>query len=155
MSDITITQSVEIDRPAADAWAVLSDYRRDVDWRAGVVAMAPDHDGPVRPGTVTTEDLRLAGRVWHNVGEVTAVDPGRRLAWRTTEGADARGARAVEPLTPTRCRVQLDLVATPHGPERLFRPLLARMLRKNLAGDVERLRALVESSASRAGRSAA
>ena len=35
------------------------------------------------------------------------------------------------------------MVVRPHGPERLLRPVLARMLRTNLRGDLERLRTLV------------
>lgn len=143
---IAITESIEIDRPAAEAWAVVADYRRDVDWRTGVVAMAPDPAGPVRPGTTTSEDIRLAGRTWHNDGEVTEVGPGTRFAWRTTSGADADGARAVEALGPDRCRVRLTLAVRPHGTERLMRPLLARLLRRNLVADLARVAALVEST---------
>jgi uncharacterized membrane protein len=139
MSPIALTASAEVDRPAAVAWAVVADYRRDPEWRTGVLAMAPDPPGPVAAGTTTSEDIRVAGRTWHNEGVVTELAPGERVAWRTTSGADAEGSRAVAALGPDRCRVTLTLTVRPHGAERLLRPLAARQLRRTLARDLVRL----------------
>ena len=144
MSTIRIESAIEIPYPAAEAWAVVSDYRRDPEWRSGVEEMIPEPRAPVRPGTITHETLRLLGRTWHNDGVVTEVIEGRSFAWRTTDGADAHGSRRVEALDTDRCRVQLELFVVPHGAEHLLRPVLARMLRHNLRGDVERLRAMIE-----------
>ncbi|HEX5616606.1 MAG TPA: SRPBCC family protein [Acidimicrobiia bacterium] len=144
MSEIRITAAVTIDRPAADVWAVLADYRRDPEWRTGVEAMTPDPLDLVRPGTTTREVLRLLGRTWRNDGVVTDVVDGRSFAWRTTVGADAHGSRRVETLDRGRCRVHLELVVVPHGGEHLLRPVLTRVLRRNLRVDVERLRVLIE-----------
>lgn len=147
MREIQLSEHIEIDRPAAEAWAVVADYRRDPEWRTGVVTMAPEPVDLVAVGTTTAEELRMARRTWHNDGVVTAVEPGVRFAWRTTEGADASGSREVEGLGRDRCRVRLTMVVRPHGPERLLRPVLARMLRTNLRGDLERLRTLVRTAA--------
>lgn len=68
----------------------------------------------------------------------------RPRSWRTTEGAVAHGAREVRALDPGRCAVRLDLEVTPTGVNRILAPLLGRMLARNLTGDVERLRTLVE-----------
>lgn len=143
MSAITLSETLDLDVPAAVAWAVVSDYRRDPEWRAGVLAMVPSPPGPVVPGTTTVERIRVAGRTYRNDGEVTAVGPDRRFEWRTTAGAVASGARVVEVLDEARCRVRLDLCVTPTGPNRLLAPLLRRVLRRNLAADVHRLAALV------------
>ena len=147
MREIQLAAHIDIDRPAAEAWAVVADYRRDPEWRTGVVTMAPQPPHPVTVGTTTAEELHMAGRTWHNDGEVTAVEAGVRFSWRTTRGADASGSREVEALGPDRCRVRLAMVVRPHGPERLLRPVLARMLQKNLLGDLERLRTLVAAAA--------
>jgi hypothetical protein len=85
--------------------------------------MAPSPAGPVAPGVITVEILRFA--------------------WRTIRGADADGARTVSPSGPGRCRVQLDLRVRPRGAQRLLTPLLRWMLRRNLHGDVQRLRRYV------------
>lgn len=146
-NSFTIIHTTELDAPPEDVWAVVADYRCDPQWRAGVISMTPSPVGPVSPGTTTSEELRLGGKVWHNDGEVTSVDPGRRFAWRTTRGARARGARAVEPIGNGRSRVELELTVTPKGVERVMAPVLRRMLDRNLAGDLDRLRSVVEAAA--------
>ncbi|MGY1814083.1 SRPBCC family protein [Blastococcus sp. SYSU D00820] len=142
---VRLREDVVVDRPAAVVWALVADYGRDPEWRAGVVTMAPSTAGPVVPGTTTAEVLRFGGRTLRNAGEVLTVDPGRRFTWRTTSGAPARGARTVEPLDERRCRVTCELTVTPRGAERLFRRPLAALLRRTLAGDVARLKALAEA----------
>ena len=62
-------------------------------------------------------------------------------------GAVAHGARQVTPINAGHCRVQLELHVTPTGLNRLFAPMLKKVLAKGLAGDVERLRNLVEAEA--------
>jgi uncharacterized protein YndB with AHSA1/START domain len=140
----TITATTTIDRPAEAVWAIVADYGRDPEWRAGVETMAPDPAGEVRLGTTTAEVMHLAGRTYHNDGEVTDVEPGARFAWRTTSGADADGSRAVRPLDEGRCEVTLVLNVRAHGAQRLLQPLLVSMLRRGQRADLARLADLVE-----------
>lgn len=139
MGTIEITDTITLPCSADRAWAVLADYSQDVRWRTGVLSMTAEPAGPVVPVADTTEHLRLAGKVWENVGTVLDVDTGRRFTWRTVRGADADGAREVVPLDDDGCEVRLELRVRPHGVERLFAPLLARLLRRNLERDLERL----------------
>lgn len=143
---IDLSAEADIARPAEAAWAVVADYRLDPQWRRGVRRMEPSPAGPVTVGTTTDEVLRLAGSTYRNLGVVTAVTEGSVFAWRTTEGADANGSRKVTPLADDRCRVRLTLTVQVTGVQRLIAPLLSRMLRRNLFGDVERLRELLELS---------
>jgi uncharacterized protein YndB with AHSA1/START domain len=135
-----------IDRPAVDVWSVLADYEQDPRWRRGVETMAPSTCGPAVDGTTTDEVLRLGGRTYRNHGEVVRVEAGRRLEWRTTDGADANGSRTVTPVSDGRSEVELCLEVRPHGLERLLQPVLARMLRKGLHQDLGRLKALLETA---------
>ena len=147
MSTITLIHETDIDAPAAVAWRVVADYTRDVDWRSGVLAMVPTPTGLVQVGTTTAEDMKVAGRTYRNNGEVVAVDPGSRFEWRTTAGAIAHGSRQVTSTDLDRCRVRLELHVTPTGLNRLFAPVLEKVLDKGWAGDIERLRHLVEAEA--------
>lgn len=150
----TITMSTTVQAPPSAVWATIADYGRDPEWRRGVETMAPSPAGLVVPGTTTAEVLRLGGRTYRNDGLVTSVHPGQRFAWRTTSGADAEGSRSVRPLTDDRTEVVLVLDVRPHGIERLLQPLLVRMLRRTMAGDLERLATLVEAEVRGAGREA-
>jgi uncharacterized protein YndB with AHSA1/START domain len=144
---IDLTHTHDIPAPAATVWAVLADYTRDPEWRTGVEVMQPDPAGPARPGTTTHEVMRLGGRTYVNDGVVDEVDPGRRLTWHTTEGADASGARMVESLPEGTCRVTLTLRVRPHGVEAFMAPVIRHMLDRNLRRDLQALGALVAADA--------
>jgi uncharacterized membrane protein len=147
VAPIDLSTATEVEAPAALVWAILADYARDPYWRRGVVSMVPAPAGEARAGTTTAETLRLAGRTWRTAGLVTALEPGRRLEWRTTAGAVASGARLVEPAGEGRSRVTLVLRVHPAGAERLAAPLLRRVLARGLRRDAESLRRLAERSA--------
>ncbi|MBW0135985.1 SRPBCC family protein [Pseudonocardia abyssalis] len=145
--NIDIGEQLDVDRPAAEVWAVVADYAHDPQWRGGVTAMDPTPAGAVRVGQRTDERMRFAGRAYRNAGVVEAVGPGRRFAWRTTAGVDAEGARSVEETGVGTCTVKLELRVRPHGIERLLAPVLRVALRRGLRGDLARLGALVEAGA--------
>jgi uncharacterized protein YndB with AHSA1/START domain/uncharacterized protein with PQ loop repeat len=144
--DIDFGTTVDIDRPAQDVWALLADYGRDPQWRAGVLSMRADPPGRAAPGTTTAEVMRFAGRTLRNDAEIVRVGPGHELAWRTTSGVDAHGVRAVEPRGPERCRVRLATRVRPHGPGRVLAPLAHLLLQRRITGDGRRLRALAEGA---------
>jgi hypothetical protein len=148
---IALQAEVVIDRAAEHAWAVLADYGRDPEWRRGVVTMAPEPACPVRVGTTTAEVLGVAGRTYRNGGVVTAVEPGIRFTWTTTSGVVADGSRAVEALSPGRCRVRIEQCVHPRAAQRMLVPLLRVLLRRTLAGDVRRLKTLVEAGPAASG----
>lgn len=136
------TATATIERPAEEVWAILADYERDPEWRAGVETMAPSTAGPAVVGTTTDEVLHLGGRTYRNGGVVHAVEPGTRLEWRTTSGADAEGSRTVRPTGAGTCEVTLELRVRYHGTQRLLAPVLTPMLRKGLHADLATLAAL-------------
>lgn len=147
MTTITLVHETDIAAPAALAWRVVADYARDVEWRSGVLRMVPSPPGLVRVGTTTAEEMKVAGKTYRNDGEVVSVEQGSRFEWRTTAGAVAHGARQVTSIDPGRCRVGLELHVTPSGVNRLLAPMLTKVLDKGLAGDLVRLRSLVEAEA--------
>jgi uncharacterized protein YndB with AHSA1/START domain len=142
-----ILETLDIDASAAAVWTVLADYARDPEWRADVSEMRPEPAGPAVDGTVTHEVMKVGGRTYRNTGLVERVDPGRRLEWRTTAGADAHGSRTVEPLGDHRCRVTMDLHVVPHGVNRVLAPVLRPILVKGLRRDLQALATLVAAPA--------
>ncbi|MDP2290998.1 MAG: SRPBCC family protein [Actinomycetota bacterium] len=147
MTAIHFSETVDIDVDAEHAWRIVADYSHDHRWRTGVISMTSSPTGLVDTGTTTLELMKLAGRSYRNAGIVTSVEPGVRFTWRTVEGASASGSRSVTALADDRCRVSLELTVTPKGIDRLFRPITARMLARNLRRDSDALRSLVESAA--------
>jgi uncharacterized protein YndB with AHSA1/START domain len=144
---IVLRVQAELDEPAERVWTVLGDYRRDPQWRAGVSTMDPKPPGPAEVGQTTDEHLRFGGRSYRNGGRVETVGPGRSLTWRTTSGVDANGGRAVDELPGGRSRVRMEITVRPHGTDRLLAPVLRVLLRRRMAADIGRLRAVAAGAA--------
>jgi uncharacterized protein YndB with AHSA1/START domain len=136
--------SIQVAARPEDVFAVLGDYRQDPRWRRGVVTMRPQPPGPARAGTTTGEVIRFMGITTRTPGQVTAVVPGELLAWRA-EGARlaAVGTRRVE-RAPDGGRVTLTTEIRLRGAWRAFEPLLTLVYKRQLRGDLTRLKNLIE-----------
>lgn len=139
---ISISQTIDIHADSSRVWAIISDYSKDQLWRQGVISMESTPVGTVEVGTTTREVITVAGRTWTNLGVVTTVEPQRKFAWRTTDGAHASGSRQVLSVVNGYCRVTLDLRVTPTGLDRVTAPIAGLLLRRNLRKDCDALRAI-------------
>ena len=102
-------------------------------------------------GTHGRERMRLGPRTYDAEFEVSAVEPDRRIAWRVAGGVPFSGELALE-LTPMGDdRTQAIYVGTLRmkGIWRLLEPLMAREMQAGPARELERLKALVESTEAR------
>lgn len=144
MPTIDLTARATIDAPAQEVWAVLADCTNDTRWRGGVVEMSQSTSGPVVLGTTTHETMRTLGSTLRTVTAVTQVKPGRSFRWVAVEGLDLEGARHLaESAGGQQSVVCLELRYTTRGfGQRLFFPLMSRMLARTLDGDARRFRAL-------------
>ena len=151
MNAISVSSSVRLMAPSELVWGIIADYRFDAEWREGVVSMTQDTLGVVVDGTRTVEEFTMLGQRMINIGIVDGVEPGRRFHWRTVEGTDAEGTRAVVPGAGGSCTIELTLTSRPRGAaENILRPLLRPALQKSLDRSLERLRPMVERSAAQA-----
>jgi uncharacterized protein YndB with AHSA1/START domain len=78
-------RTIVIARPQADVYAFFADAENDKRWRSGVVLIR--REGPLAVGTRYTQ--RIAGPGGRQVPadvEITALDPGTRVAFRGVAG---------------------------------------------------------------------
>ena len=137
---------VQIQRPPASVWDVVSDYESDRRWRKGITEMTPDVDGPPRVGTHVREVLRLGGRSYTTETTVTEAGPGLSysFAGAGTSGV-VRGRRSVRAGdAPGSAVFSYEVELEPQGMPRGVAPVLAWWLRHSLRRDLGRLRALIE-----------
>lgn len=144
MTTIEIRVQTDYAADPAVVWAVLADYRRDAEWREGVVSMTQSTPGTVVEGTTTVERFRMLGTRSTNHAAVSDVRAGRGFRWSTLSGVDAEGRRELEPTDDGGTRVRLELDLRPHGIEWLVRPILHAALTRAHERSLERLRPLVE-----------
>lgn len=128
-----------------DVFAVLSDYQQDPRWRAGVISMRPEPPGAAQVGTTTDEVIRFLGITTRTPGQVTQLVEGKLLAWEARgTRLIASGIRRVEPA-PDGARVTLNTELRLRGQWRVMEPLLALVYKRQLRGDLARLKTFIES----------
>jgi hypothetical protein len=139
-----ITEHIHLPIPPGAAFALVSDYARDPQWRGGVRTMWPSTAGPARAGTTTEEVVRFLGRTYRNPGRVTAVD-GHRLSWEAQgDNVRASGERRVDARADGDSRFTYVLDLEVFGMPRPVASLLGRLYRMQVRKDLRRLRRLVQ-----------
>jgi hypothetical protein len=150
---LLIEESIRIARSPDAVWALVTDYSSDHLWRPGITEMTPDPEGPPAVGTRVREVLESGGRSYVTDSVVKSVGPGMTYRFSgsgTTGGVD--GGRTVTAIGVNDAefiyRVELEL----QGRFRLVRPLVGATMKKGLRGDLQRLRAILETDDAQAMR---
>lgn len=139
-----IVESAIIERPVEKVFALAGDYENDPLWRSGVVEMRYEPPGAPRVGARTREVMQLFGRRVTTVAEVVGFERDRRTAFQARGGpVPVRGSRTFEPVGEG-TRFTYELSAQPGGLWALLSPVLARTLRRQVEGDLKKLKTLLE-----------
>jgi carbon monoxide dehydrogenase subunit G len=140
-----VTESIGIERPPADVWAVVSDLSTHTEWRPALVEFRQVSDGPLAVGSRVREVLLWRGRELELDDVVTALEPERRFA--ITGGWSAAEFDLELRLEPDgeSTRVTMDWPLRPKSLLlRAATPFLGRAMRKATREELELLKAYVE-----------
>jgi uncharacterized protein YndB with AHSA1/START domain len=152
-TSLAVEVTSEIERPAGEVWAMVSDATRLPEWLDEFEEVVQQSSGPVGKGTVFRYTLgpgpgeRSANLKW------VGWDPPRRLAWdgpplkSRLGGARPRGSFEVVELGKQRCRFVSRYEPELSGALALMRPALVRWLRRQRTADTRRLKDLLEHRA--------
>jgi carbon monoxide dehydrogenase subunit G len=143
-----ITTTIEVNRPAEDVFAYVTDPTRFVEWQHGVISGQMDGDEPhgVRDRCLTTR--RIGGAERQVTSEITHIDPPKTWGVRGINGPIRSIVDVtVSPVEEGRgSRVRIDLDFTGHGIGKVLVPLLVRpSARKEMSENVNRLKQRLES----------
>jgi carbon monoxide dehydrogenase subunit G len=149
---VAISTSVEVDRPAAEAFAYVTDPSRFIAWQNGIVDGHLQSDGPPGVGDrcLTTRRIGFAERPV--TSEVTHIDPPHAWGVRGVDGPIRAAVNVtVDPLDSNeRSRVTITIDFTGHGIGKLLVPLVVRQARKEVPANMQRLKQRLEDSEHRA-----
>ena len=143
---IEVTAQVVINRPREDVAGYATDPANDTAWIGGIVEAELLTAPPVGVGTKVRRVAKFLGRRMEYTPEVVEYEQNSRLVMRTDSPFDMTIAYKFEDAssgTLTRIHIQ----GGGGGFYRLAEPLLARMVKRNIAGDLRRLKKLVETRA--------
>jgi uncharacterized protein YndB with AHSA1/START domain len=139
---LRVELTLEIARPADEVFALLTDVTRVPEWQASAVESRAD--GPLAEGVRIHERRHFLGHDGETELEVSAFEPGRRLALHTLKGPvkleiDHRLAEK-----DGRTTLHVTAEGRPHGLLRLAGPAVTAKARQELHRDFERLKAILE-----------
>ena len=83
---ISIEKEVHINKPASDVFAFMVDFANNAKWQDGIIASEKTSDGPMGVGSTATITQKFMGKDMRNESSVTAFEPGKRFAAKTTSG---------------------------------------------------------------------
>ena len=145
-----IVTSAEIDRPAAEVFAVAIDPARFREWQKGVTDGHMDGTaGGAQPSAVGARCVttrRIGGADRPSTSEVVHVDPPKGWGVRGIDGPIRAAVDVlVEPVTDSRARLTISVDFTGHGIGKILVPLIVRReARREMPENIATLKRLIE-----------
>jgi hypothetical protein len=140
-----VDESLVIARRREDVARYMFDWRNDPEWIGGISEARLVTDGDFGVGSRVARIASFMGRQIEYVLEVDQYEPNSRVAMRSVKGPFPMTVayELEEAEGGTRARVRVGGDAT--GFYRIARPLLDRAAARSIAGDLKRLKGLLES----------
>ena len=137
--------AVEINRPPEVVFPYLVEREKQALWSD--VPMRPLTEGPLETGS-RFEVTFGKGPLGATLGlELTAVEPGRRMAWKSFSGPiDWQGEYVVEPSGAGASRLSQKGTLIFRGLWRLLEPLVGAEIRSGEVKELDRLKAAAENA---------
>jgi|SRR4051794_39535694 uncharacterized membrane protein len=140
------TTSIDIDRPAEQVYAYVTDPTQFHEWQEGVVSGGLKEPGPAEVGSHCQMVRRIGGADRPSTSIVTKLDPPRSWAVRGIDGPiRAQVDVTVQPLDGSRARVAIDVDFEGYGIGKVLVPLVVRrQAAKEMPANLQRLKARLE-----------
>lgn len=144
---ISVQSRIQIDRPAAEVFAFVTDQTNAPHWQDGLAEVRRLTDGPIGVGTEHAFVRQFAGRRIESRNRFTRYEPGRFVEFEIPEGwLTGTASYRVEPIPAGGCWLTSRMDFRIHGPLTVLSPLLARVLTRDSRTDEATLKALLEST---------
>jgi uncharacterized protein YndB with AHSA1/START domain len=122
-----ITVSIDVDRPAKEVFAYVTDPSRFSEWQKGVVGGHMESSGPTQVGDRCVSTRRIGWADRSSTSTVTRIDPPHSWSVRGVDGPiRAMVDVTVERRSDTMVHLTVALDFEGHGIGRLLVPLLVR-----------------------------
>jgi uncharacterized protein YndB with AHSA1/START domain len=143
---LRIEDSVVIDKPPAEVFAVLTDPSRLAEWQKGTVDVRREKEGPLSVGERFKEVHAAMGRKLESTVEVAEYDAPRAFALKILDGpVPLDGSWRLESDGNGSTRLQFVGEGEMKGPMRFGGPLVRRAFARQFRAHHARLKKLVEA----------
>ena len=142
MLDVTATETIAADPDRVFSYA--TDPRNDPVWIGGISEAELLGDPPLEKGSSVRRVASFMGRRIEYVLEVAELEPGSRLAMRSVRSPFPMAVTYSFELAGGATRMAIRVEGESSGVYRLAGPLLPGMVRRSVAKDLRRLKAILE-----------
>lgn len=144
-----IENTITINRPIEQVFAFIADYRNNVKWQTGVIAAGFTSPAPVGVGTTFKYDAEFMGSKLETTGELTAHDPPKKIAWKSTSGPFPMSGSTSFESAAGGTLVTDTIEAEPGGFFKLAGPLLMKQMQGQTEKDMKKLKDILEKGDNR------
>ena len=135
--------TIHLDKPVEQVFAFLMDTSKLATWQSNLIKSEQLTEGPLRAGSLFREVRRINNKETEIEGEITSLEPNRRLETKTSTKPQAMVSYSLDPEQGgTRLKYKFILVTT--GLMRLLEPVIASSIKKDTKADFETLKRVLE-----------
>ncbi len=143
---LDVTTDLVIDRPRHVVAAYVIDPAHDPIWIGGIKEAEMLTPPPVAEGTHVRRIATFLGRRIEYVLEIARLEPDTEVAMRSVKSPFPMTVTYLFTDAPGGTKMTIGVTGEPDGVYRLGGPLMAGGVRRSIAGDLKRLKGLLESS---------
>lgn len=137
--------TIDIARTPDEVFALLTDIERVPEWQSSAVSAAAD--GELGVGTIIGEQRRFMGRDVATKDEVTAYDPPHRFDLKSVAAPVSYEIHHTIEARDAGTRLRVEVNVRVGTMMRIAAQPMLKAAERELRGDLERLKAIVEASA--------
>ena len=137
---VAIRQSIEV------VWDFVNEVANEPLWQTTLSEVVQITDGPLRAGSRVRETRRFLGRRIDTVWEMTENDAPSRSSIRSVEAPFAWSGIYLLEAKGEETRFTIAMKGDPGGFFRLAEPVVHRMVRRELAGNLANLKDVLEAA---------
>jgi uncharacterized membrane protein len=139
--------NIVINSPIEEVFGALTNLENDIKWRSEWVETKKTSEGPISVGSTFCLTGKFLGRRVPTIYEVIEYEPNRSAAWKTVSGPLPLKFRRTFERGEGGTRFTIKYEVELHGFFKLVMPFLAGSVKRQHAGDLSKVKELMETSA--------
>ena len=136
--------TIHLNKPVEQVFAFLIDTSKLTTWQSNLIKSEPLTEGPLRTGSRFREVRRINNKEEEIEGEITTLEPNKRLETKTVTKPEAMVSYVLNPEQGG-TRLNYKFVLTTGGLMRLMEPIMASAIKKGSEADFETLKRILET----------
>jgi uncharacterized protein YndB with AHSA1/START domain len=136
--------TIHLDKPVEQVFAFLTDTSKLSTWQSNLIKSEQLTEGPLRTGSRFREVRRINNKEEEIEGEITTLEPNKRLETKTVTKPQAMVSYVLDPEQGG-TRLNYKLTLETNGLMKLMEPIMASAIKKGSEADFETLRRILET----------